>query len=262
MEQLTEYNIPFAAKDRIPDIYEHFIAKDLYAYLCIAQGGRRRQDFFRIMNRPKRYLSRDSLPGETVSFDAWQAFYAEQPWVEERIIRLLADIRAIGGMRPFAAVNYIRKAVGYDGFLKEYAAYRNIEEEGLTEVLDALQEGSREFDTFEAWFSHIESYQKKLKEMYGRENEKPGQKDAVTLATFHSAKGLEFDVVHMIDVNEGVTPYKKAVLLPDMEEERRMFYVGVTRAKERLHLYVPQKVNSREAEMSRFLIEAGYERGS
>lgn len=80
----------------------------------------------------------------------------------------------------------------------------------------------------------------------------------MTLATFHSAKGLEFDVVHMIDVNEGVTPYKKAVLLPDMEEERRMFYVGVTRAKEKLHLYVPQKVNHHEAEVSRFLIEAGY----
>ncbi len=258
MEQMMEYNIPFVAKDRILDIYGHFIAKDLYAYIRIAQGSRRRHDFLKIMNRPKRYLSRDSLPGETVSFDAWQAFYADQPWVEERIVRLLDDIRAVGGMRPFAAVNYIRKAIGYDAFLKEYAEYRNIEEEGLMEVLDTLHEASRDFETFEEWFLHIEACRKKLEEMNRRQEGKQGQQDAVTLATFHSAKGLEFDVVHMIDVNEGVTPYKKAVLLPDMEEERRMFYVGVTRAKEKLHLYVPQRVNHHEAELSRFLIEAGY----
>ena len=253
IEQLMEYNIPFTAKDRVPNIYEHFIAGDLFAYIRIAQGSRRRHDFLKIMNRPKRYLSRESLSAETVSFQDWQTFYSEQPWVEERIERLHGDILAIQKMRPFAAVNYIRKAIGYDGFLKEYAEYRKIDPEGLVDVLEALQESSKDFGTFEEWFLHIDTYKKKLQEMDRVQKE---QKDAVTLATFHSAKGLEFDVVHIIDVNEGITPYKKAVLLPDMEEERRMFYVGITRAKKELHLYVPKKIRNHDAEMSRFLIEA------
>lgn len=256
MEQLMEYNIPFLAKDRVLNIYEHFIAKDLFAYVGIARGSRRRQDFLKIMNRPKRYLSRESLPDTSVSFQAWQAFYSDQPWVSERIVRLEEDLLAVGKMRPFAAVNYIRKAIGYDDFLAEYANERGMEQEGLIEILDALQEASRAFAGFEEWFSHIEAYKEKLKELHRGQEAKKEQKEAVTLATYHSAKGLEFDVVHMIDVNEGMTPYKKAVLLPDMEEERRMFYVGVTRAKEKLHLYVPRKVNRREAEVSRFLIES------
>lgn len=90
--------------------------------------------------------------------------------------------------------------------------------------------------------------------------QKKGETEAVTLATFHSAKGLEFDEVHIIDVNEGITPYKKAVLPADMEEERRMFYVAVTRAKKKLYLYVSKKIGRHDAEISRFLIEAGEKR--
>ena len=81
--------------------------------------------------------------------------------------------------------------------------------------------------------------------------------DAVTLATLHSAKGLEFERVYLIDVNEGMTPYKKAVLEPDIEEERRLFYVGMTRAKEHLTLCSVKNIRNKEVEISRFLREAG-----
>lgn len=253
MEKLMEYNIPFTAKDKIPNIYDHWIAKDLYAYIRIAAGSSQRRDFLMIMNRPKRYISRESLERENVIFDEWQAFYSEQPWIEERIEKLHNDVLAIRKMRPFAAINYIRKAIGYDEFLAEYASYRKIDKEGLIEILDNLQESSKEFSSFEEWFSHIEHYKKELEEMDVRQRT---EKDAVTLATFHSAKGLEFDVVHMIDVNEGITPYKKAVLPSDMEEERRMFYVGITRARKKLYLYASKKINNHDMEISRFLIEA------
>lgn len=253
MEQLMEYNIPFTAKDKTPNMYEHWIAKDLFAYFRLAAGSLKRRDFLMIMNRPKRYLSRESLEKETVSFGAWQAFYSEQPWMEERIEKLKEDLFALRKMRPFAAINYIRKAVGYDGFLEEYADYRKIEKEGLFEVMDSLQESSRAHASFEEWLAHIERYKKELQEA-GRSRE-TGQ-DAVTLATFHSSKGLEFDAVHIIDVNEGITPYKKAVLPADMEEERRMFYVAVTRARKELHLYAAKRIRNKEAERSRFWIEA------
>lgn len=254
MEQLMEYNIPFTAKDKVPNLYEHWIAKDLYAYIRIAEGSRKRRDFLMIMNRPKRYLSRESLGEEVVSFQDWQAFYSQQPWIEERIEKLQSDLSAIRKMRPFAAVNYIRKAVGYDDFLKEYADYRKIEKEGLFEVLDSLQESSKPYADFLGWFTHIARYKEELEDAYAKQAK---EQEAVTLATFHSAKGLEFQVVHIIDVNEGITPYKKAVLPADLEEERRMFYVGMTRTKQKLHLYASKQINHKEAEVSRFLIEAG-----
>lgn len=253
MEQLLAYNIPFKMRDRVPNIYEHWIAKDIFAYIRLAQGSRQRRDFLMIMNRPKRYLSRESLDTEMVRFDAWQAFYSEQPWVEERIEKLRADLYAISKMRPFAAVNYIRKAVGYDEFIREYAKFRKIEEDGLYDILEELQESTKGYVSYEEWFLHIEQYKEELERL---QEQQQITKEAVTLATFHSAKGLEFEAVHIIDVNEGCTPYKKAVLPPEMEEERRMFYVALTRTKNELHLYASEKINNHETEISRFIIEA------
>ena len=156
-----------------------------------------------------------SLGEEVVSFQDWQAFYSQQPWIEERIEKLQSDLSVIRKMRPFAAVNYIRKAVGYDDFLKEYADYRKIEKEGLFEVLDSLQESSKPYADFSDWFTHIARYKEELEDAYAKQTK---EQEAVTLATFHSAKGLEFQVVHILDVNEGITPYKKAVLPADLEE--------------------------------------------
>ncbi|MCM1257399.1 MAG: ATP-dependent helicase [Roseburia sp.] len=253
MEKLLEYNIPFTAKDRVPNLYEHWIAKDMYAYIRIAQGSRQRRDFLMIMNRPKRYLSRESLESETVAFDVWQNFYSEQDWMIDRIDKLWQDIKMIRTLRPFAAINYIRKAVGYDDFLREYAQYRSIKEEDLFGVMEELQESARGFLTFQDWFLHIERYKEEIENMWEKNRE---DKDALTIATFHSAKGLEFESVHIMEVNEGITPYKKASLPAEMEEERRMFYVALTRTKNRLHLYAVKHYNNHEAELSRFLYEA------
>lgn len=254
MEQLMEYNVPFIAKDSIPNIYEHWIAKDLFAYIRIAQGSRQRSDFLRIMNRPKRYINRDSLDDEQVAFDVWIWFYEEQPWVAKRIEQLEHDIKMLERMNPYAAINYIRKGIGYDEFLKEYADYRRIREDDLFDVIEELQESARDYNNYDAWFLHIEEYAEEIQKIRQQKQE---QKEGVLLATLHSAKGLEYEHVYLVDVNEGVMPYKKAVLEQEIEEERRMFYVGMTRAKKDLHLFSTKQVNHKDAEVSRFVKEAG-----
>ncbi|MGN0348256.1 MAG: ATP-dependent helicase, partial [Roseburia sp.] len=253
MEQLMEYNIPFYTRDSIPNLYEHWIAKDLFAYIRIAQGSRARSDFLKIMNRPKRYISRDSLDEDTVAFDVWEWYYEEQPWVAKRIGKLAQDIKALGRMSPYAAINYIRKGIGYDDFCEEYADYRRMKVEDLYEVLEELQTGAKAYVTFDAWFSHIEEYTKELEALSRSRQE---QKEGVVLSTLHSAKGLEYETVYMIDVNEGLMPYKKAILPQDIEEERRMFYVGMTRAKKNLHLFSVKLLNNKDAEISRFIAES------
>lgn len=253
MEQLMEYNIPFRTKERVPNLYEHWIARDMFAYIRIALGSRERRDFLQIMNRPKRYIGRDSLDEAYVAFDVWEWFYEEQPWVAERIRKLERDIGRLGHMNPYAAINYIRKGIGYDAFLEEYADYRRMRVDDLYEVLEELQESTKGYEEFDGWFSHIEAYTKELERQYREQGE---QKESVTLATLHSAKGLEYESVYLIDVNEGIMPYKKAVLDADVEEERRMFYVGMTRAKKNLHLFSVKQLNQKDADISRFVAES------
>ena len=117
IEQLMSYNIPIKTKDNIPNIYEHWIARDLFTYQRIAGGSRDRADFLQIMNRPKRYLSRDSLCDATVAFDEWIKLFDEQPWIAERIEKLEYDMKLISRMNPYASINYIRRGIGYDDFL-------------------------------------------------------------------------------------------------------------------------------------------------
>ena len=254
MRQLMNHNIPFIAKDKIPNLYEHWIARDIFTYIRIAQGSRERKDFLKIINRPKRYIGRESLEELSVAFDVWMEYYKEQPWIAERIDRLEYDIRMLSMMKPYVAVNYIRGDIGYDDYCREYAKYRHIREEELLEVLDELQESAKEYQSYEAWFLHMEEYKEELERQAKEQKQQP---DGVTLATLHSAKGLEYDIVYLVDVNEGIMPYKKAVLEQDIEEERRMFYVGMTRARHRLSISSVQEYNGKKSEISRFVAEAG-----
>ena len=155
-------------------------------------------------------------------------------------------------MPPAAAVNYIRKGVGYDDYLKEYARFRRMKPEELLETADQLQESAAGFKTMETWFAHMEEYREKLRDQARAQKSAPR---GVSLMTMHSSKGLEFKIVYILDANEGITPHGKAVLDPDVEEERRMFYVAMTRAKERLHVCYVRERYGKKQERSRFIDE-------
>ena len=83
------------------------------------------------------------------------------------------------------------------------------------------------------------------------------EKKGITISTLHSIKGLEFDAVFLMDVNEGSLPYHKAVTESSIEEERRLFYVGITRARKFLWILYAKNRHDKELEVSRFLTESG-----
>ncbi len=254
MSQLMAYNIPFRTKDNIPNLYEHWITKDILTYIRLAQGSRSRKDMLQVMNRPNRYITRESLEEEMVAFDVWADYFYDkkQHWVAERIEQLEADLRVVSRLGPFAAMNYIRMGIGYEEYLHDYAQYRRISADNLLEVLDELQDGAKAFPTYETWLAHMEEYTGELKKQKRRQEMLA---DCVSLATLHSAKGLEYPIVHILDVNEELMPYKRAILDADIEEERRMFYVGITRAKRQLHIHSVKKYNGRQMDRSRFVEE-------
>lgn len=249
-ERLMEFNLPFEMRDALPNIYEHWIAKDLFAYLHLARVRLDRTQFLQVMNRPKRYIGRDSIDASVVSLETLRTYYEEKDWMLDRIDRLELDLRMLRTMGPYAAVNYIRYGMHYEEYLEEYAKTRRMKPEDLTDILDEIQQGAKPFRTIEEWYEHLEKYKEHLEEQRGKKEHDP---DAITLATLHSSKGLEFEEVFLVDVNEGIIPHRKASVEADFEEERRLFYVGMTRAKDRLHLFYVKERYGKEAEPSQFL---------
>ena len=252
VEAMVERKIPFQMKEHLPNIYEHFIAKDIMAYFRLATGKRRRQDFLQVMNRPKRYLGRDSVSGSQVSFEDKRKFYCDKDWMIDRIDQFEWDVKMLMKMAPYAAIQYIRKRIGYDDFLKEYAFTHQINRSDLNEVLAEIEEAAKAFSSVEEWFAHVEEYTETLKV---KEKERNRPRPGVRLMTIHASKGLEFKQVFLIAANEGRIPYQKAKTDKEIEEERRLFYVAMTRAKDFLKICYVKIKNGKEVTPSRFVDE-------
>ena len=254
VRMFMEYQIPFQMKEQLPNMFQHWICKNMLAYLHMAAGDRSRKTFLEIMNRPNRYISRDVLTDSKVDLKKICDAYKEKDWMCDRIITLQTHLRILSQMAPFAAINFIRNGMGYEEYLQEYARYRKIKPEELIETLDRIQESAKGMKTLEQWEKFIQDYSEKLKEQNGRQQEKG---EGVVISTLHAVKGLEYDRVYIMNVNEDSIPYKKAVLEDAVEEERRLFYVGMTRAKKELVLCSIKRQYDKERELSRFLKEAG-----
>ena len=255
-EILSEHRIPFEMRDYVTNFYRHFIVKDMMAYLQLAAGKRDRSLFLTICNRPLRYLARNSMENRQVNFEDLRKFYCDKDWMLDIIDQFDVDVRMMKNMAPYAAIQYIRKKIGYDDFLKEYAEKHQIPWKQLMDVMAELEERSKNFKSYDEWEIHIAKYTQELEEQQAKARKIKGEREnKVQLMTIHSAKGLEFEDVFVIHANEGEIPHQKAEKKDEIEEERRLFYVALTRAKNNLCIsYITQK-NGNSIKPSRFVEE-------
>lgn len=255
-EILSEHRIPFEMRDYVTNFYRHFIVKDIMAYLQLAAGKRDRSLFLTICNRPLRYLARNSMENRQVNFEDLRKFYCDKDWMMDIIDQFDVDVRMMKNMAPYAAIQYIRKKIGYDDFLKEYAEKHQISWKQLMDVMAELEERSKNFKSYDEWEIHIAKYTQELEEQQAKARKIKGEREnKVQLMTIHSAKGLEFEDVFVIHANEGEIPHQKAEKKDEIEEERRLFYVALTRAKNNLCIsYITQK-NGNSIKPSRFVEE-------
>ena len=255
-EILSEHRIPFEMRDYVTNFYRHFIVKDMMAYLQLAAGKRDRTLFLTICNRPRRYLARNSMENRQVNFEDLRKFYCDKDWMLDIIDQFDVDVRMMKNMAPYAAIQYIRKKIGYDDFLKEYAEKHQISWKQLMDVMAELEERSKNFKSYDEWEIHIAKYTQELEEQQAKARKIKGEREnKVQLMTIHSAKGLEFEDVFVIHANEGEIPHQKAEKKDEIEEERRLFYVALTRAKNNLCIsYITQK-NGNSIKPSRFVEE-------
>ena len=234
--------IPFVMKERPGNLFRHFVIQDIMAYLTLADGENRRKYFLRIMNRPVRYLKRDSVPEESVKEEQLLLYYTGSPVLQDRVRKLFRDIRNLGGRKLYLQIHYIRNIIGYDSFLKE--KYGAAKAEELIRTAEKFQEISRQFQSLKEMREYISGYEESLHKI---QEHREQTSQGVNLLTMHSSKGLEFDIVLVPGCQEGTIPSAKSVTEEEIEEERRMFYVAMTRARHELCLIADKGKTGKDA---------------
>lgn len=247
-----EYSgLKFRRSGKKDDWFNHWISLDMQAYVRIALGSEAREDYIRIINKPLRYIDRIYFDEENVKKEHIVAVMRRvgQHKLANTFNELLDDLERITYMPPFAGFNYIMKKVGYEKYIKEYAKETGIKFADLESVIRLLGDSFKQYESYERWLEQT------------KEGETPGHTQSencgerIIFSTMHGAKGLEYDAVIIPDVNEGITPYSKAVTKEDIEEERRLFYVAMTRAKKQLIISYADKRYNKYVQPSRFLRE-------
>ena len=256
MDTFLNMNIPFKNRDEMPCIYEHWVARDLFAYLKVARRLKLRQKIGydenaeRIINKPWRFISKAFLQTlKKHDLDLFKAYSHDQSLhiaTKNNIEELHADLLAASKRETSDAIRYIRKNIGYNQHIISTCEYRKISPKGLFEVADELQEAAKQYPNPDDFISHGINSAKAAKEQL---NAGP----YCTLTTLHSAKGLEFGRVFIAGVVEEVIPSIRSRTAAEIEEERRLLYVGVTRAKEELYLSILKTRYDKDMKPSRFL---------
>lgn len=249
VDKFMDMNFPFYIRDEMPNIYNHWIAKDILSYIRLALDVNKNDELERIINKPKRYISKALIleakkkPGSLLN--NLKNLDSTQVWQRQRIEELEFQLNAIRNRNPFDAFKYIRMIIGYDDYIRNYAQFRHVGIKGLFEIADELRESAKNYEKHEDFLTHIDDFNMELKNQKLVKKNYEQKADAITLTTMHGAKGLEFDAVFIVSVVEGVLPHEKSKTPDEIEEERRLFYVAVTRAKQLIYI---STVNTRYEE--------------
>lgn len=212
-----------------------------------------RQGLIRIMNRPERYLSGFFIPRENLSR---QEMLARAGFEKDAAQELFEDLDLLSSLSPVYSLRYLFDSVGYRSFAQE--SYKN-----AGDILSELLHEAKEYSDPLDWLSRLEELSAREERKTGTENTKKAadpasntdhaQKTGVNIITMHACKGLEFEEVFIPDLNEGNIPSRKAWSEEEIEEERRLLYVAMTRAKKSLTICFLEGTPDRPAAPSRFL---------
>lgn len=254
--ELYKRGIPYDLRDNSGNVYEHWVAKDLLAYLLLAENEESDSALRRILNKPKRYIGKDLLAeAEAMPYTLLRSFFvcpSLKGWQEENLENLRIDLNQIRKRTPYDALKYVRKVIGYDEYLEEFAAYRRTSAQVLQEIADEIMETAKDCADVRSFREQLERLSLQMKEQSRKKGKK---RNGVALMTMHGAKGLEFRAVFLPSLVEGIVPHEKG--MDTVAEERRLFYVAMTRASEKLCLSAILQRYEKERKPSRFLAEMG-----
>ncbi|MGL4991019.1 MAG: ATP-dependent helicase [Sarcina sp.] len=250
IDKLIKEKIPFKILDKEFNFFNHFICKDIIAYLKLAIDPFDKVAFSRIINKPYRYVAkgvvRELKEYSTIinCFDYLVSSKDIHPFQIKKIEDLKNDIARLNKMTLRTAIDFILSDLDYLDYIKDYAIKYNQKAEDLFDIIEEFKESAREFNKIIGFFEHIKDVEENVK-LSKKTNE-----DAVVLSTIHGVKGMEFKNVYVINCIDQYMPHKNA---DNIEEERRIFYVAISRAIENLSIYAPKTTRNDRLEISPFI---------
>ncbi|MBK5240115.1 MAG: ATP-dependent helicase [Clostridium sp.] len=247
--------IPFLLLDKEYDFFEHFICKDIIAYLKLSIDKTDRDSFLRIINKPFRYISKlnlDKLRRNSVKDDCFEMVkdIDGTPVFQMKMLdKLKKDIHSLNKISLKSAVDNIVLSIGYHDNIKEYCTKFKIDLSEMEDVIDEFRQSIEGYNSIIAFLAHVEQVKEEIKK-----HKKSTEDDAVILSTIHGVKGMEFKNVFLINCNEENIPHVNS-MDKNIEEERRLFYVGITRAIDNVWLCISKNIKGKVKETSRFIVE-------
>ena len=260
IDVFTRRKIPFALIDREYNFFEHFICKDIIAYLKLSINEFDRESFLKIINKPFRYVSKANLAyvrtyyKEETSFDILINKEDTPPFQKKKLDELRKDIHYLNKISLSSAISYILTDLGYIDYIREYAKRINQSFEDLEDILEEFKLSADGYKTIFEFLTHIEEVKESIDASKKNKN-----RQGVILSTIHGVKGMEFKNVYIINACEDTMPHSSSKDT-NLEEERRLFYVGITRAIDNLYLFSPRNRKGQFKDISRFIIEGGFDK--
>ena len=258
IDSFIRNKIPFTLLDKEYNFFNHFICKDLLSYLSLAMNPYDRESFINIINKPFRYVSKTSIAYireykyEKDTFDILIEKDDTPPFQRKKLDELKRDFNYIKKSSLSSGIQYIVTDMGYIDYLKTYTERFGGNIEDLEEIVEEFKMSASSFKTIFEFFEHVDEVGKKIEESKRNKTE-----DRVLLSTIHGVKGMEFKNVFLINCNEDTMPHSSSKE-ENIEEERRLFYVGITRAIDNLFLFVPKMKKGKFRDASRFIEEGGF----
>ena len=235
--KLIDSEIPFYSLEPLRNMLDHFVAKQIMAYFEVAMGNEK--NLYEIVNRPVRYVEKRYVKPST-TLAQLKSIYAnadsDKSYVYENLLKLEEDLHILKELgTPSKMIQYIfsEEGINYKKHLNNYSKIMHMTEEDiddLKETTNQLYIFFRKYDTMDNLKKGIEQYTRMIQDAY-KNQDRVGK---VALTTIHSSKGLEYQRVIIFDVNEENLPYRKVDEKTDIEEERRLMYVAITRAKDQV----------------------------
>ena len=262
VDAFMDKRIPFILKDAPKTIYDHWVSLDIIAYLRIAMEIGSGGDWARVINKPFRYISKKSLAKAEASMDFLDCLLNDEDikdFQKKNLEDLYIDLNYVRGLSPQYGISYIRTTLDYDRYILDYCHERRIKSQQIVEILDELEAAAGPYRTILDFFKHIDQVREEVKKNADKtagSSLATSADKGVVLTTMHSSKGLEFDNVYIVGVNEGIVPYQLGDDSKlDIEEERRLLYVAITRAKRVLVISSPLKRFGKKIGQPQFLKE-------
>jgi DNA helicase II / ATP-dependent DNA helicase PcrA len=228
-----------------PKFYERAEIKDAIAYLQVIDNAYDAVSLTRIANRPRRGIGDASLArlqtfADSQNISLWEALErADEAGVGAAPLKAVERFRTLmqslmAGALELSVPELLERVLGQSGYLESLEAERTVEAQGRIENLLELVGVAREYRE-QADEPTLSEFLQQIS-LFSDQDELAGERSLVTLMTLHNTKGLEFRAVFLIGMEEGVFPHSRSLEEQGLEEERRLAYVGLTRAKERLTL--------------------------